>query len=90
MMQHPSSSLESSASPVMPHCTAIASGAAKQLTRLIHAAWQRVPFYSKHWRTLAARLRMTVNTFLQNVVRARRHLAECLGSKGIDVPEVGT
>ena len=34
-------------------------------------------------RALADRLRMSLNTFLQNVVRARRHLARCLESKGI-------
>ncbi len=34
-------------------------------------------------RALAERLRMSLNTFLQNVVRARRHLARCLESRGI-------
>jgi len=38
-------------------------------------------------RDLAARVRMTLNTFLQNVVRARKHLAKCLGSKGVAVEE---
>jgi DNA-directed RNA polymerase specialized sigma24 family protein len=33
--------------------------------------------------TLAARLSMKVNTFLQNFTRARKQLAECLGKKGI-------
>jgi RNA polymerase sigma-70 factor (ECF subfamily) len=37
---------------------------------------------------LCAELRMTLNTFLQNVVRARRSLTECLGGKGIVVQEV--
>jgi len=34
-------------------------------------------------RALAARLRMTLNTYLQNIVRARKHFARCLESKGI-------
>jgi RNA polymerase sigma-70 factor (ECF subfamily) len=35
--------------------------------------------------TLAARLLMRKNTFLQNVVRARRLLAECLARRGVDL-----
>ncbi len=38
-------------------------------------------------RVLAERLGMTLNTFLQNVVRARRSLSECLESKGISARE---
>ena len=38
-------------------------------------------------RVLAERLGMTLNTFLQNIVRARRSLAECLESKGISTRE---
>jgi RNA polymerase sigma factor (sigma-70 family) len=38
--------------------------------------------------TLAARLGMTLNTFLQNVTRARKLLLECLEKKGIALPEV--
>lgn len=34
---------------------------------------------------LAARLRMKLNTFLQNVTRARRLLGECLRRRGIDI-----
>ena len=34
-------------------------------------------------RALADRLRMTLNTFLQNIVRARGHLMRCLESRGI-------
>jgi len=34
---------------------------------------------------LAARLHMRLNTFLQNVARARRQLAECLRRKGVAV-----
>jgi RNA polymerase sigma-70 factor (ECF subfamily) len=34
---------------------------------------------------LAARLKMQLNTFLQNVTRARRLLAECLQRRGIDL-----
>jgi RNA polymerase sigma-70 factor (ECF subfamily) len=35
--------------------------------------------------TLAARLSMRLNTFLQNFTRARRLLAECLARHGIDI-----
>lgn len=38
-------------------------------------------------RDLAARLGMRLNTFLQNIVRARRHLARCLESHGISPRE---
>jgi RNA polymerase sigma-70 factor (ECF subfamily) len=34
---------------------------------------------------LAAGLSMRINTFLQNVTRARRLLAECLRRAGIDI-----
>jgi len=34
---------------------------------------------------LADRLRMRLNTFLQNVTRARRLLAECLRRRGVDI-----
>jgi len=34
---------------------------------------------------LAARLNMRINTFLQNVTRARRQLADCLRRKGVAV-----
>ncbi len=36
---------------------------------------------------LAQRLKMTLNTFLQNVTRARRALAECLERRGIALAE---
>lgn len=40
---------------------------------------------------LAAKLGMTLNTFLQNFTRARRFLAECLKKHGVDVdPELST
>lgn len=39
-------------------------------------------------RELAGRLRMKLNTFLQNVVRARRSVADCLDGKGIRLEEV--
>ena len=39
-------------------------------------------------RDLAACLGMRLNTFLQNVVRARRLLAQCLESRGISLLEV--
>lgn len=37
---------------------------------------------------LAARLGMRLNTFLQNVTRARRLLADCLRRRGVDLDEV--
>lgn len=39
-------------------------------------------------RTLADRLGMRVNTFLQNVTRARQLLLDCLASRGIPLDEV--
>jgi RNA polymerase sigma-70 factor (ECF subfamily) len=36
-------------------------------------------------RVIAARLRMKLNTFLQNVTRARRLVARCLGEKGVQL-----
>ena len=39
---------------------------------------------------LAARVRMTLNTFLQNVGRARKLIAECLRRRGVDVAELLT
>jgi RNA polymerase sigma-70 factor (ECF subfamily) len=36
-------------------------------------------------RALARKLSMKLNTFLQNVTRARHQLVQCLGSKGVDV-----
>jgi DNA-directed RNA polymerase specialized sigma24 family protein len=38
-------------------------------------------------RTLAERLDMKLNTFLQNVVRARRQVGECLEGKGVPLGE---
>jgi RNA polymerase sigma-70 factor (ECF subfamily) len=39
-------------------------------------------------RTLAQQLGMELNTFLQNVTRARRLLADCLRGRGIDLGEL--
>ena len=39
-------------------------------------------------RALAERLRMKANTFLQNVVRARRLLRECLERRGVRLGEI--
>ncbi len=36
---------------------------------------------------LAERLRMRTNTFLQNITRARKMLAECLGKNGVDLAQ---
>jgi DNA-directed RNA polymerase specialized sigma24 family protein len=40
-------------------------------------------------RTLAERLGVRLNTFLQNVTRARRLLAECLRSHGVKLEGEG-
>ncbi len=39
-------------------------------------------------REIARRVGMTVNTFLQNIVRARKQVADCLARKGIPLGEV--
>jgi len=39
-------------------------------------------------RVLAERVSMTLNTFLQNITRARRLVAECLAAAGIPVKEL--
>lgn len=39
-------------------------------------------------RELAAMVGMTLNTFLQNVVRARRQMSDCLRGHGVDLREV--
>ncbi len=39
-------------------------------------------------REIAASLRMRLNTFFQNITRARRLLAECLAGRGIRLPEI--
>jgi DNA-directed RNA polymerase specialized sigma24 family protein len=39
-------------------------------------------------RDLALRVNMTLNTFLQNIVRARKAVAECLREKGVALEEV--
>lgn len=39
--------------------------------------------------TLATRLGMSLNTFLQNFTRARKLLAECLRKRGVDHPFLG-
>ncbi len=40
-------------------------------------------------KTLAEKLDMRLNTFLQNITRARRLLADCLRQYGIDVERIG-
>jgi DNA-directed RNA polymerase specialized sigma24 family protein len=39
-------------------------------------------------RDIASALGMSLNAFLQNIVRARRQMAECLESRGVRVEEV--
>lgn len=70
------------------------------LRRLIHACLELLPPQPRAAilarilgggaepdRVLAAGLRMQLNTFLKNVGRARKSLADCLRSKGVDLPE---
>ena len=70
------------------------------LTRKIKACIERLPAKPRHAlssrlqngarpnRELAAELRMRGNTFLQNIVRARRMLRACLERSGVRVAEV--
>jgi DNA-directed RNA polymerase specialized sigma24 family protein len=71
------------------------------LARLIRLCLDRLPGRPRHAlearieeghrqddRTLAGRLGMTLNTFLQNVVRGRRQLAACLEENGAPLDEV--
>jgi len=60
---------------------ALASRPREALLRRIHRPW--LPD-----RTLAAETKMTLNTFLQNIVRARRQLASCLEDKGVPLKEL--
>jgi RNA polymerase sigma-70 factor (ECF subfamily) len=43
---------------------------------------------AEHDGTIAARIGMLLNTFLQNFTRARKLLADCLRGRGIDLGEV--
>jgi len=43
---------------------------------------------AEHDGTIAARLGMRLNTFLQNVTRARKLLADCLRGRGVDLGEL--
>ncbi len=45
----------------------------------------RLSGVAKPDRTLATELGMKLNTFLQNVTRARKLLADCLGKRGVDL-----
>jgi DNA-directed RNA polymerase specialized sigma24 family protein len=47
----------------------------------------QLSFFSSDSR-IAGTLHMTLNTFLQNVVRARKAMAECLGRRGYPLEEV--
>jgi DNA-directed RNA polymerase specialized sigma24 family protein len=70
------------------------------LTRLIKTCIERLPAAPRHAlssrlqngarpdRELAAELRMRGNTFLQNIVRARKLLRACLERSGVRVAEV--
>jgi DNA-directed RNA polymerase specialized sigma24 family protein len=44
--------------------------------------------YAEDDRRVARLLRMTPNTFWQNIVRARRQLADCLRGKGVPLEEI--
>jgi RNA polymerase sigma-70 factor (ECF subfamily) len=51
---------------------------------VVRARWESSGLASDS--ELAAQLNMKLNTFLQNVTRARKLLADCLRSQGADVP----
>lgn len=48
----------------------------------------RLTYFAEPDERLAERLRMNLNTFLQNFTRARKLLAECLKKQGVDLSEV--
>src|SRR5262249_30174049 len=84
---------ETAVAPTPPRDPALRSAIARCLSRLPERPRQallaRLEGHGETSdRALAERLRMSLNTFLQNIVRARRHLAECLASQGIELPEV--
>lgn len=81
----------------LPEPTAVGSGPDPLLRRVIAACRERLPGKpgaaldarlqgaGKPDRDLAQALGMQLNTFLQNVTRARKLLGECLGKHGVDV-----
>ena len=75
--------------PVMPdpHLRAVIAECRKKLPRQPGLALeQRLAGGGRHDdATLAERLGMSLNTFLQNFTRARRFLAECLKKAGVDL-----
>jgi DNA-directed RNA polymerase specialized sigma24 family protein len=71
------------------------------LRRIIRACQERLPRrprealqsrlvegHARHDRSLAQALGMTLNTFRQNIVRARKKMAECLRENGAPIEEV--
>lgn len=81
----------------LPEPSAVMSGPDPLLRRVITACRERLPGKpaaalsarlggaGRPDRDLAQALGMQLNTFLQNVTRARKLLAECLGKHGVDV-----
>lgn len=81
----------------LPEPTAVSSGPDPLLRRVIAACRERLPGKpglaldarlsgaGKPDRELAQGLGMQLNTFLQNVTRARKLLGECLDKHGVDV-----
>lgn len=59
---------------------------AKRPLAALRARLQMQSFLPDH--AIAATLRMTVNTFHQNLVRARRQLAECIEGRGVALEEI--
>lgn len=68
---------------VLRECLAVLGGKPREalLARLEFGGWQADG-------QLAARLGMQLNTFLQNIVRARRQLRDCLLRKGVPAGEI--
>lgn len=81
----------------LPEPAAVGSGPDPLLRRVIAACRERLPGKpglaldarlhgaGRPDRDLAQALGMQLNTFLQNVTRARKLLGECLGKHGVDV-----
>jgi len=61
----------------------------KRLARRPREALEaRLRMHDDHDRVIARSLSMTLNTFLQNVVRARQQLARCLERRGVPLREL--
>ena len=79
--------------PSDPRLHAVILGCIQKLAeKPRRALGHRLKYYGQTYpdRTLASQLGMTTNTFLQNIVRARRQVAACLERAGIAVEGIWT